>query len=99
MYERGHIYSGKYSGWYCVSDETFLSNDEITEKKNKKGELVKISLESGHPVEWYEEENFKFRLSAFQDDVRHWLKNGIYTVKYLLVKNNFFFFITISFFV
>ncbi|XP_043460723.1 methionine--tRNA ligase, mitochondrial-like [Leptopilina heterotoma] len=73
--ERGHIYSGKYSGWYCVSDEAFLSNDEITEKKNNKGELVKISLESGHPVEWYEEENFKFRLSAFQDDVRHWLKN------------------------
>jgi len=28
-------------------------------------------------VEWTEEENYKFRLSAFQDDLKYWLKDGI----------------------
>lgn len=73
--ERGHIYLGKYSGWYCVSDEAFLSDAELTEKKDKSGELIKVSSESGNSVEWTEEDSYKFRLSSFQDDLRHWLKD------------------------
>ena len=30
LYDRGHIYKDSYSGWYCVSDETFLADDQIT---------------------------------------------------------------------
>ena len=40
------------------------------------GEIVKVSAQSGHPVEWAVEENYKFKLSAFQDDLKHWLKDG-----------------------
>ncbi|XP_312573.5 methionine--tRNA ligase, mitochondrial [Anopheles gambiae] len=64
------IYSASYSGWYCVPDETFLTDSQL--KENERGE--KCSLESGHPVEWTEEENYMFRLSRYQDDVRHWVK-------------------------
>ncbi|XP_014470731.1 PREDICTED: methionine--tRNA ligase, mitochondrial [Dinoponera quadriceps] len=73
--ERGHIYLGKYSGWYCVSDEAFLSDMELAEQKNPSGETIKVSAESGNTVEWTEEENYKFRLSALQDDLKHWLKD------------------------
>ncbi|XP_053670317.1 methionine--tRNA ligase, mitochondrial [Anopheles nili] len=64
------IYSASYAGWYCVPDETFLTDSQL--KENEQGE--KFSLESGHPVEWTEEENYMFRLSRYQDDVRHWVK-------------------------
>ncbi|XP_011645575.1 methionine--tRNA ligase, mitochondrial-like isoform X2 [Pogonomyrmex barbatus] len=73
--ERGHIYLGKYSGWYCVSDEAFLSDTELVEQKDSSGKIIKVSAESGNKVEWTEEENYKFRLSAFQDDLKYWLKD------------------------
>lgn len=75
--ERGHIYLGKYSGWYCVSDEAFLSDTELMEQRDPTGKIIKVSAQSGNTVEWTEEENYKFRLSAFQDDLKHWLKDGI----------------------
>lgn len=82
MEDKNYIYKGKYAGWYCVPDETFLSNQDLVEKKTATGQIIKVSAESGHPVEWTEEDNFKFRLSKFQDDLKHWLKNGNY---YLLI--------------
>jgi len=56
------IYLSKYSGWYSVSDEAFYNHDEITDKDN-----IKISISSGSPVEWVEEESYFFRLSKWQD--------------------------------
>lgn len=76
MREKNHIYKGKYSGWYCVPDEAFLSEQDLNEKTTPTGEVIKVSAESGHPVEWSEEDNYKFRLSAFEDDLKHWLKDG-----------------------
>ncbi|KAH0956332.1 hypothetical protein HN011_008442 [Eciton burchellii] len=73
--ERGHIYLGNYSGWYCVSDEAFLSDNELVEQKDPSGKVFKVSADSGNPVEWTEEKNYKFRLSAFQDDLKYWLKD------------------------
>ena len=56
------IYLSKYSGWYSVSDEAFYNEDETIDKNN-----VKISISSGSPVEWIEEESYFFRLSKWQD--------------------------------
>ncbi|MBV8652450.1 MAG: methionine--tRNA ligase, partial [Alphaproteobacteria bacterium] len=53
----GNIYRGKFAGWYSVRDEAFY--DE--------GELVNGKAPTGADVEWVEEENFFFRLSAWQD--------------------------------
>ncbi|KAK2583803.1 hypothetical protein KPH14_009702, partial [Odynerus spinipes] len=71
---KGYIYLGKYSGWYCTSDEAFLADAELCEKTDESGKTIKVSAESGHPVEWMEEENYKFRLSTLQDDLKYWLK-------------------------
>lgn len=65
------IYKDKYSGWYCVQDETFLSDSQL-----KLDNGARFSIESGHPVEWTEEENYMFKLSDYQDDVRHWAKQS-----------------------
>ncbi|XP_055378940.1 methionine--tRNA ligase, mitochondrial [Condylostylus longicornis] len=66
------IYSDQYCGWYCVSDETFLTDSQM--KINSDGS--RISIESGHPCEWTEESNYMFMLSKFQEDVVHWIKSG-----------------------
>lgn len=71
LQSRGHIYSAAYSGWYCVSDETFLTDSQL---RLDESSGTRYSLESGHPVEWTEETNYMFRLSQFQDDVRHWVQ-------------------------
>eukprot|EP00667_Euglena_gracilis_P003859 EG_transcript_3873 len=64
--EKGFIELGTHEGWYCVSDENFCTELQVQEIV-KDGKTIKVSKESGHPVEWIVEENFKFKLSAFQD--------------------------------
>jgi methionyl-tRNA synthetase len=54
----GYIYKAKYAGWYSVPDETFYTEEELVDGK---------SPDSGHPVEWVEEESYYFKLSAFGD--------------------------------
>ncbi len=53
----GHLYLGKYQGWYSVADEAFYAPDEITDGK----------APSGAEVTWVEEESYFFKLSAFTD--------------------------------
>ncbi len=57
----GHIYLGKYAGWYSVRDEAFYTESEITA-----GEGGSRVAPSGAPVEWVEEPSYFFRLSAWQ---------------------------------
>jgi len=64
----GHLKKATYGGWYCVPDETFLSELQTDVRKG-----VRVSLESGHPVEWEEETNYVFDLAAFKPSVRRWL--------------------------
>jgi methionyl-tRNA synthetase len=58
LYERDQIYKGMYRGPYCISCEEF----------KVEGELVDGNCPiHGRPVEWLEEENYFFRLSAYQE--------------------------------
>ena len=54
---RGEIYLGRFAGWYAVRDEAFYDESE----------LVNGRAPTGAEVEWLEEENYFFRLSAWQD--------------------------------
>lgn len=77
---------GKYEGWYCVSDEAFLTDDQIKEVKDpKSGQMIKVSIESGHKVEWVVEENYKFKLSQFKEPLLKWLREnpGMHSTFYL----------------
>lgn len=70
LMEKNAIYKDKYAGWYCVQDETFLTESQLhTDNAGNK-----FSLESGHPVEWTEEENYMFKLNKYQEDVIQWAK-------------------------
>ena len=60
LVDSGDIYLDKYSGWYSVSDEAFYDEDEVEDNSGKK-----ISISSGSPVEWVEEESYFFKLSAW----------------------------------
>ncbi|HEV2097461.1 MAG TPA: methionine--tRNA ligase [Stellaceae bacterium] len=54
---RGEIYLGRFAGWYAVRDEAFYDEAELVDGK----------APTGAAVEWLEEENYFFRLSAWQD--------------------------------
>jgi methionyl-tRNA synthetase len=58
--DAGHLYKGQYQAWFCPSCEAYY-----TEKQ-----LVDGRCPIHHtPVEWVEEENWFFRLSAFQQQL------------------------------
>ncbi|HZT88060.1 MAG TPA: methionine--tRNA ligase [Stellaceae bacterium] len=59
---RGEIYLGRFAGWYCVRDEAFYDESELIDGK----------APTGAEVEWLEEENYFFRLSAWQDRLLAW---------------------------
>ncbi len=61
IYDNGHIYPGLYSGWYCVSCEAFYTAKDVPER---------LCPVHNRPVEWLEEKNYFFRLSAFTDALR-----------------------------
>lgn len=67
--DNGWIYKDSYAGWYCVSDEAYFDESELTEQDGQK------LAPSGHPVEWMEEESYFFKLSAFQDKLLALYKN------------------------
>ncbi len=55
--KRGEIYLGKFAGWYSVRDEAFYEESELKEGK----------APTGADVEWVEEENYFFKLSAWRE--------------------------------
>ena len=64
---RGEIYLGRFAGWYSVRDEAFYDESELAD-----GPHGSKLAPSGADVEWLEEENYFFRLSAWQDRLLAW---------------------------
>ncbi|KAG7815906.1 hypothetical protein KL928_005245 [Ogataea angusta] len=67
--EKGHIYKGKHSGWYSVSDECFYSETEIEEVDGKM-----VAKETGAAVVYETEENYFFRLREHQQRLVQFLE-------------------------
>ncbi len=62
--DRGFIYDDLYSGWYCVHEERYWTEKDVTPEGN--------CPDCGRRVREIEEKNYFFRMSHFQDDlVRH----------------------------
>ena len=67
LYQKGYMYSGTYTGWYCVSCEAFYNEDD---------------LEDGHcpvhgrPAEYIEEDNYFFKLSAFAERLQRHIEQN-----------------------
>jgi len=58
LYKKGEIQKRKYSGWYCVPDERFWTEKDLTEGN---------CPDCGRPVEHIEEENYFFLMSKYQE--------------------------------
>lgn len=58
--ERGDVYRGIYEGWYCVPDETFWQESDLIDG-------CCPNPECRRPVQKVREENWFFRLSAYQE--------------------------------
>src|SRR5690242_19952942 len=63
---RGEIYLGRFAGWYAVRDEAFYDESELVDGPRGR------TAPTGAEVEWLEEENYFFRLSAWQDRLLTW---------------------------
>jgi methionyl-tRNA synthetase len=63
-YDNGYIELGTYEGLYCVSCEAYYTEDELVD-----GKLCPIHL---RPVELFKEDNYFFKLSAFQQRLLDW---------------------------
>jgi len=57
--DAGDIYPGHYEGWYCLPDETFYTEDQLGEGG--------CCPQCGREVQLVSEDNWFFRLSAYQD--------------------------------
>ena len=68
IHDAGHIYKGKYEGWYCTSCEQFYPEEELLPNGNC----------PEHPTQkprWVAEDNYYFRASAFESQVRGLLED------------------------
>jgi methionyl-tRNA synthetase len=55
----GYIYKGTYAGWYCVSCEAYAPETDPS--------TPVPCPDCGRQTEWFSEESYFFKLSAFQD--------------------------------
>jgi methionyl-tRNA synthetase len=61
LYDQGYIYKGLYEGWYCIHCETFWPSSKVDESK------LCPNIECKRPLNYIKEENYFFKLSAFED--------------------------------
>ena len=57
--DRGDLYKATYEGWYCTTDELYVPETQLLDGKR--------CPTCGGAVEWLQEENYKFRLSKYQE--------------------------------
>ena len=69
VYDNGHIYKERYAGWYCVACEAYYEEDDLLPNPDDGPGLDPIHE---RPVEWFEEDNWFFRLSAFEQPLLDW---------------------------
>ena len=66
LHDGGQIYFGKYGGQYCFGCERFYTEKEIVDGKCPDHQT---------PLTYIEEENYFFRMSAYQDWLRRYLED------------------------
>ncbi|MBO5050681.1 MAG: methionine--tRNA ligase [Clostridia bacterium] len=58
FYDQGDIYKSEYEGWYCVPDESFFTDTQVTNG---------VCPDCGRPVQRAKEEAYFFRMSKYVD--------------------------------
>ena len=76
VYDNGDIYFGEYGGYYCHGCEAFYTDRELQDGK---------CPDHQKPLEYIQEKNYFFRMSAYQD----WLVEHIKSDPYFIQPENF----------
>jgi methionyl-tRNA synthetase len=71
---RDAVYRGRYSGWYCPRCEGFKDAEELRQPGN-------VCPDHERPCEWTEEENFFFRLSAYEQWLRETIETDVLRIR------------------
>ncbi len=71
LYKKGYIYKGRYKGWYCISCESFLTEDDWYEENGEK--YCKVHRKK---LVWMEEESYFLKISEFKDFIMEYLRSG-----------------------
>ncbi len=75
-YDAGDIEIDTFAGKYCVACEEYYSDDELVDELGVPGGSDGVTAElcpiHHRTVEYFEEENYFFRLSRFQDRLLDW---------------------------
>ncbi|MBE6609463.1 MAG: methionine--tRNA ligase [Ruminococcaceae bacterium] len=58
LLDQGDIYKGQYEGWYCVPDEAFFTDTQVTDG---------VCPDCGRPVQRAKEDAYFFRMSKYAD--------------------------------
>lgn len=73
----GYIYESKHKGWYCISDECFYPASMVEKRQDPMtGVVHMVSSETGNVVEWTEEKNYHFRMTALRDRLLNFYKEN-----------------------
>ncbi|MBE9141267.1 methionine--tRNA ligase [Nodosilinea sp. LEGE 07088] len=62
VWDRSDIYQGQQQGWYCVSCEEFKEERDLLSDR-------RCPIHTNKPVEWRDESNYFFKLSAYQEQL------------------------------
>ncbi len=67
LYDKGDIYKSQYEGWYCVPDESFFTDSQLTDGK---------CPDCGREVQKAQEEAYFFRISKYQKALEEHIENN-----------------------
>ncbi len=73
LYDKGHIYKGEYTGWYCVGCEEFKTSTQIGENNTCPIHLT--------PLTELSEEAYHFKLSAFETQIKEAIESGAFAIE------------------
>ncbi|MGE3975765.1 MAG: methionine--tRNA ligase [Bdellovibrionales bacterium] len=65
LFDKGDIYSASYEGWYCVSDEIFFTEKDVTDGK----------CPNGHTLQKITEKNYFFKMSKYQKQLVDYIES------------------------
>ena len=69
IYDNGFIYRDTYAGWYCVSCEAYYDEEQLIPVEGQPGGNCP---DHRKPAEWFEEDNYFFKLSEFEKPLLDW---------------------------
>ncbi|MDR1364114.1 MAG: methionine--tRNA ligase [Oscillospiraceae bacterium] len=67
LYNKGEIYKGKYSGWYCIPCESFFADAKLVNGK---------CPDCGREVKQQEEEAYFFKLAKYSEKILEFYKKN-----------------------